>query len=100
MQSARSDFGKLAARILNTAPADESVVLAWPLACGSAVAKRTEAISFADGTLWIRVPDAGWKDQLEGFSARYCQKLSELSGVKVDRIRYEAIRTSLSAQRY
>ena len=88
MQSARHDFGKLATRILKDAPTEESVLLAWPLACGSTVAERTQALSFADGTVWIHVPDDGWKGQLEGFSALYRQKLAQLSGHPVIRIVY------------
>jgi hypothetical protein len=99
MQPTRQDLGSLAARILKDAAPEEAVVLAWPLVCGSAVAARTEAFSFVDGILWIRVPDSGWKAQLEAFSALYRQKLSELSGIKVNRIGYEVTSRSPSEQR-
>jgi hypothetical protein len=99
MQPTRQDLGSLAARILKDAPPEESVVLAWPLVCGSAVATRTEAFSFAEGTLWIRVPDSGWKAQLEAFSPLYRQKLAELSCIKVSRIAYEVTPRSPSEQR-
>jgi Dna[CI] antecedent, DciA len=92
MQSARHDFGKLATRILKDAPIEESVLLAWPLACGSTVAERTQALSFADGTLCIHVPDDGWEGQLEGFSPLYRQKLGQLSGHAVIRIVYTTTR--------
>ena len=99
MQSARQNLKSLAARILQDAAPHEAVVLAWPLACGSAVAERTQALTFANGTLYVRVPDAGWKAQLEAFSARYSQKLSELSGNRVNDISYELARSSSSDRR-
>ncbi|HWC17287.1 MAG TPA: DciA family protein [Terriglobales bacterium] len=89
MQSARRDLQSLASRIFKEAPNEEAVLLAWPLACGSAVAERTRAINFQDGVLRVQVPDRGWQSQLEAFSAHYCHKISELLGVKVDRISYE-----------
>jgi hypothetical protein len=99
MQSARRELNALAARILKDAPPDEAVALAWPLACGSAVARRTSPISFANGELRVQVPDSGWKAQLEGFSAHYRQKMSELSGVAVERISYEVVRNPISSSR-
>lgn len=89
MQSARRELKSLAAKILKDASPEDSVILAWPLACGSTVAARTEALSFVDGTLHVLVPDSGWKAQLESFLAQYRQKLSELSGQKIQSIVYE-----------
>ncbi len=89
MQSPRHDLQSLAARVLKDAPAEEAVVLAWPLACGSAVAERTLAVVFQNGTLRVRVPDPGWQSQLEDFSPQYKAKISQLTGINVERIRYE-----------
>ncbi len=89
MQSTRNDVNSLAARVFKGAPAEEAVVLAWPLACGSAVAERTEAFSYQNGILRIRVPDRGWQSQLEDFSPQYKAKILSLTGVTVERIRYD-----------
>jgi predicted nucleic acid-binding Zn ribbon protein len=97
MQSARQDVNLLARRILKDAAPDEAVALAWPLACGSAVAQRTQAVAFSDGTLRVSVPDSGWRSQLEAFSPQYAHRLSELSGQTVKRISYEVSR-SLAAR--
>ena len=99
MQSARRELKSLAARILKDAGPEDSVVLAWPLACGSTVAERTEALSFADGILHVLVPDSGWKAQLESFLVHYRQKLSELSGQKIQSIVYEIGRPNAFPQR-
>jgi hypothetical protein len=89
MQSTRQNLQSLAARVLkNTAP-EEAVLLAWPLVCGSSVAERATAIRFENGTLSVCVPDRGWQSQLYDFSAQYSEKLSRLTGVVVERIRYE-----------
>ena len=89
MQSTRESLHVLAARLLKDVTPEEAVVLAWPLVCGSAVAQRTEALSFENLTLRVRVPDRSWKSQLEAFSARYVEKLSRLTGASITRIAYE-----------
>ena len=89
MQSARNDLQRLAATVLKSAPPEEAAVLAWPLVCGSAVAARTQATEFQNGTLTVRVPDRGWRSELQSFSAQYIQKLSAVCGVSVHRIVYQ-----------
>jgi len=92
MRSTRYDLDSLASAVLKGAPSDQAVVLAWPLACGSAVAQKTEALGFADAILRIRVPDRGWQMQLQSFSARYVERLTKLAGTAVKRIEYEIAR--------
>ena len=89
MQSTRKDVNSLAARVLKDAPAEEAVVLAWPLACGSAVAGRTQAFSYQDGILRVRVPDRSWQSQLEDFSPHYKAKILSVTGISVECIRYD-----------
>ena len=92
MQSARNDLNSLAARVLKDAPAEEAVVLAWPLVCGSAVAARTEAFAYQNGILRVRVPDRSWQSQLEDFNPQYKARLLLLTGITVARIRYDVER--------
>jgi len=99
MQSARRDLKSLAARVFKDSPAEEAVLLAWPLACGSAVAERTRAVDFQDGVLRVEVPDRGWQSQLEAFSLQYRHKISELLDVTVSRISYEVPHTRTRALR-
>lgn len=100
MESARRDLGKLAAHVLSGTDPEEAVVLAWPLVCGSAVAQRTKATSFQDGTLSVLVPDNGWKSQLEDFSKQYVDGLSRLTRTQVLRIRYEVPGTNIQEVRF
>jgi Dna[CI] antecedent, DciA len=68
--------------------AANSPLLAWPLACGSAVAARTQATSFAYGVLRIEVPDAGWRAELQHLAPRYLAALNRYSGDAVNRIEF------------
>jgi len=76
MQPAATGLDKVLARSIRKAAADEAPLLAWPLACGSAVAARTRALDFADGILRVEVPDAGWRRELQALAARYLATLS------------------------
>ncbi len=89
MQSTRHDLNALAARVLKDAPVEEAVVLAWPLACGSTIAQRAKALEFQDGILRVRVPDKSWQAQLDDFSPQYKAKIRMLTGIDVERIRYD-----------
>lgn len=89
MQSARHHLNALAARVFKDVPAEEAVVLAWPLACGSTIAQRTQAFAYQNGILRVRVPDRSWQMQLEDFSPQYKAKILMLTGINVERIRYD-----------
>lgn len=89
MKSARQDLNNLAARVFKDANPEEAVLLAWPLVCGTAVARRACAAEFQNGTLRVDVPDRGWQSQLEAFSLQYSQSLSKLTGISVERIVYQ-----------
>ena len=66
----------------------DSALLAWPIACGSAVAERTKAVSFAYGVLRIEVPDAGWRRELQHLAPRYLSALNRYAAEAVDRIEF------------
>ena len=59
------------ARSLRKAPTGQAPLLAWPLACGSAVAARTRALDFTNGILRVEVSDPGWRRELQALAARY-----------------------------
>jgi predicted nucleic acid-binding Zn ribbon protein len=75
-----------------------SPVLAWPLACGSAVAERTQAVSFAYGVLRIEVPDMGWRTELQHLAPRYLAALNRYAGESVGRIEF-VLRTEGESQK-
>ncbi len=88
LEHAASGLEKLVTKSLRHAPASDAPVLAWPLACGSAVAERTIARDFADGVLRVEVPDAGWEKELLNLAPRYLAALNRYSGQKVERIEF------------
>lgn len=63
-------------------------VLAWPLACGSAVAERTRAVVFSAGVLRIEVPDSGWRAELQNLGPRYLAAINRYSASQVERIEF------------
>jgi len=79
---------KLVADALHRAPAAESPLLAWPVACGSAVAERTRAVYFAKGILRVEVADAGWQCELATLAARYVASINRYSATTVQRIEF------------
>jgi hypothetical protein len=88
MQAAAAGLDKVLARSIRKAPADEAPLLAWPLACGSAVAARTRALDFADGILRVEVPDAGWRRELQALAPRYLATLSRYGAEGVTRVEF------------
>lgn len=86
MERASRHLEKLVAGSLRHAPQAEAPLLAWPLACGSAVAERTRAVRFAAGVLCIEVTDQGWKRELQALAPRYLAALTRYTGPMVKQI--------------
>lgn len=88
MNRTSSGLETIVARALHRAPADESALLAWPVACGSAVAERTQALSFSGGTLRVEVADGGWRRELASLAPRYVAIINKYSATAVKRIEF------------
>jgi Dna[CI] antecedent, DciA len=95
MTSAQNDLQPPAAgleivvtRSLRKAPAGEGPLLAWPVACGSAVSARTRALDFVGGILRVEVPDAGWRRELQSLAPRYLATLNRYLVESVMRIEF------------
>jgi Dna[CI] antecedent, DciA len=78
----------IVAKSLHRARPEESALLAWPVACGSAVADRTRALGFADGILRVEVADKGWQRELMALAPRYVAVINRYSGTSVRRIEF------------
>jgi Dna[CI] antecedent, DciA len=76
------------AKALYRAPASESALLAWPIACGSAVAEQTRALGFSGGILRVEVADAGWRRELVALAPRYLASINNCSANPVERIEF------------
>jgi predicted nucleic acid-binding Zn ribbon protein len=88
MEPARRGLQKIALELIRTSPEQERPMIAWPLACGIAVAEKTRAIGFNDGILTIEVPDAMWRTELRGMSSKYLAALRQVLGNSVQRIEF------------
>ncbi len=86
MEAVRTGLRNLMSELLRARPAEEAVMLAWPLVCGKEVAARTAAVEFADGSLTIEVPDQTWRGQLASFVPRYISEYENLLGSVVKQI--------------
>jgi hypothetical protein len=89
MESVRTGLRQIMSDLLRARPAEEAVVLAWPLVCGKEVATRTQAVSFANGTLTVQVADVSWRNQLQSFVPKYLSGYEGLLGQVVKSIRLE-----------
>jgi hypothetical protein len=78
MEAARTGLRNLMAELLRARPAEEAVLLAWPLVCGKVVAARTTASAFSAGVLTVEVPDPTWRGQLASFVPRYIREYEAL----------------------
>ena len=94
MNRASDGLENIIAKALHRAPAAESALLAWPIACGSAVADRTRALSFSDGILRVEVADAGWRRELASLAPRYVAVINKYSAAAVKRIEFVVKATS------
>jgi predicted nucleic acid-binding Zn ribbon protein len=92
LEQAGAGLEKLVAQSLRQVPAAEVPVLAWPLVCGSAVAERSRALSFADGVLQVEVANAGWKSELQSLAPRYLAAINRYSAEAVNRIEFVVAR--------
>lgn len=98
MEPVRTGLRNIMTELLRARPAEEAVVLAWPLVCGKEVASRTRALSFADGVLIVEVLDAPWRTQLLSFTSRYISAFQELLGPLVKEVRFEVQHSAISNQ--
>ena len=88
MEQAVSRLESVISRALQQVPAAESVLLSWPVACGSTVAERTRAVAFANGVLQVEVSDAGWRRELSALAPRYLAVVNRYARAKVERIEF------------
>ncbi len=86
MEQAGAGLRKLVAELLRDAPPEQAPLLAWPLACGPAVAAQTRALQFREGVLEVEAPDAEVREGLEKLLPRYLAALERMVGARVERI--------------
>jgi len=88
MEHAAASLEKIVGDALRRAAPGEAPILAWPLACGAAVAERTRSLDFTGGVLRVEVPDAGWQAELRTLAPRYLAVINRYSQERVMRIEF------------
>lgn len=88
MEPARDTLQKIVADMIRQSPPEQAPVIAWQFVCGKSVADRTEALSFVDGILSIRVADATWRSQLADMMPHYLDLLRRYTGQKIQRLNF------------
>ena len=99
MEPVRTGLRQIMSDLLRARPAEEAVVLAWPLVCGKEVATRTTAASFSDGTLTVEVSDVSWRNQLQSFAPRYLSGYEGLLGQVVKSVHFKVKQSAISRQK-
>jgi hypothetical protein len=89
MEPVRTGLRNIMSDLLRSRPAEEAVLLAWPIVCGKEVAARTSALNFKDGVLTVEASDRTWQSQLAGFSSRYISGFNDLLGPVVKDVKFQ-----------
>lgn len=76
---------------LRRTPPEEAPILAWSLACGQEVARRTRAMKFEQGILHVEVPDAGWRWELQSLAPQYLAVINRYVTQSVRRIEFAVV---------
>ena len=98
MEPVRTGLRQIMQDLLRTRPAEEAVLLAWPLVCGKEVAARTRAVRFNEGSLIVEVPDTAWRNQLQSFGSRYISGYEGLLGQVVQSVQFKIKHSAISTQ--
>jgi hypothetical protein len=98
MESVRTGLRQIMQDLLRARPAEEAVILAWPLVCGKEVATRTTAASFSDGTLTVEVAEVSWRNQLQSFAPRYLSGYEGILGQVVKNVQFRVKQSAIGNQ--
>jgi predicted nucleic acid-binding Zn ribbon protein len=88
VEAITSTLERIVGKSLHAAAPANAPALAWPLACGSAVAERTRALDFSKGVLTVEVPDAGWRVELQRLAPQYLAVINRYATKSVNRIEF------------
>ena len=97
LEQAGSRLEGVVAGSMRRVPRNEAPVLAWPFVCGSAVAERTRAVTFATGVLRVEVADSGWKRELQALAPRYVAMINRYAEQTVSRIEFVVVAPDMVA---
>jgi Dna[CI] antecedent DciA-like protein len=96
MEPVRTGLRQLISDLLRARPAEEAVLMGWPLVCGKEVAARSQALAFSEGKLTVEVPDTTWRGQLQSFAPRYLSEYGGLLGPVVRNVEFRIKHSAIS----
>lgn len=91
MERATAGLQKIVSDALRRTPPGQAPLLAWPLACGTAVAERTRVLDYAQGVLRVEVPDSGWRSELQALAPQYLAVINRFIAETVRRIEFVTV---------
>ena len=98
MEQAGTGLDKIVTDSLRRVAPSEAPLMAWSLVCGSTVAERTRAVSFAAGVLLVEVANPGWKRELQALAPRYLAMINQYVRAGVQRIEFVIVRDTNDSQ--
>ena len=88
MERATAGLQKIVSDALRRTPPGQAPLLAWPVACGTAVAERTRVLDYTQGVLRVEVPDSGWRSELQALAPQYVAVINRYIAETVRRIEF------------
>jgi hypothetical protein len=76
-------------RSLRALADEDRLVVAWPVACGKAMAERGAVVGYVDGVVLLQVADEVWMRQMMSMRTQLAGEMARISGVKVSEIHFE-----------
>lgn len=68
---------------------EDLVALAWPVVCGTTMARRGEIVQYKEGVLQVLATDTAWELHLRSMSTVLKRELALITGVPVTEIHFE-----------
>jgi hypothetical protein len=89
MESMRELLRNSLGRSLRTIGEQDRLAVAWPVACGKAMADRGTVAEYADGVILIEVVDGAWLRQMMSMQRQLASEMGRIAGVPVRRIHFK-----------
>jgi predicted nucleic acid-binding Zn ribbon protein len=67
----------------------DRLAVAWPVACGKALAERGAVVAYVGGVVYVEVADGAWLRQMISMQAQLAGEMARIAGVKVIGIHFE-----------
>ena len=91
MQSMRDVLRGSLGRSLQTMQPLDRLRVSWPVACGTALARKGVVMGLEGGVLSIQVKDAAWLEHMLGMSTVLQNELTRISEVKLAGIHFYGV---------